>query len=317
MRLDRFAFYAQDEWQASPIFSLYTGLRYEQLDWDIDDGAAPVNFKAGIYSPIIQALWKPTALAGYQIRAALNRTYRPPALALLTRVDKLEVNNSPANPDNVGNQNLRPEIANGIDVAVEKFAAGGTAISLSAYAKRINNEIGNELRNKEGRWILVPVNAGDARMHGAEFELKRRFSDLLLKTDALDLRMSLSINRSRTSNVKQHRASISDQVPLSALLSADYRRSSTLSIGTLVTHRQRSATWLTDDLHLQKSGATTVDFYVKKGISNGITLRFNLSAPINSENTTQFSYVGQPYSSLRTLTYHNNTTVRLNLDVKL
>lgn len=317
MRLDRYALYAQDEWQPSPAFSLYTGLRYERLDWDIDDGVAPVVFKAGIYSPIIQALWKPAALAGYQLRAAFNRTYRPPALALLTRADRLEVNNSPANPDNVGNQRLRPEIANGIDVAIEKFAAGGAAMSLSAYVKRIGNEIGNELRNDNGRWILMPVNAGDARMHGAEFELKRRLGGVLLKTDTLDLRGSVSVNRSTTSNVKRHQAPISDQVPLSAVLSADYRRSATLMVGVLVAYRQRTATWLTDDLSLRKSGATTVDFYVNQDLGKGVTLRLNLSAPIDGENRTHFSYVGQPYGSERDLTYHNKATVRLNLDVKL
>lgn len=317
MRLDRFALYAQDEWQASPAFSLYTGLRYERLDWNIDDGAAPVGFTAGIYSPIIQALWKPAALAGYQLRAAFNRTYRPPALGLLTRADKLEVSNSPANPDNVGNQRLRPEIANGIDVAIEKFAAGGAAMALSAYVKRINNEIGNELRNENGRWILMPVNAGDARMYGAEFELKRRIGGVLMKTDTLDLRGSVSVNRSRTSNVKRHRAPIPDQVPLSAVLSADYRRSATLMVGALAAYRQRTSTWLTDDLYLRKSGATTIDFYVNKEIRKGVTLRVNLSAPVDGENRTHFSYVGAPHGSERDLTYHNKATVRLNLDVKL
>jgi hypothetical protein len=154
-------------------------------------------------------------------------------------------------------------------------------------------------------------------MYGAEFELKRRIGDVLMKTDTLDLRMSLSANRSTTSNVKRHRASISDQVPLSAVLSADYRRSATLLVGTLVAYRQRTATWLTDDLSLRKSGATTVDFYVNKGISKAVTLRLNLSAPIDGENRTHFSYMGQPHGSERDLTYHNNATVRLNLDVKL
>ncbi|MEG0884609.1 MAG: TonB-dependent receptor, partial [Janthinobacterium sp.] len=77
--LRRLALFAQDEWEVCARWSLYLGLRWEA--WrtaSATGGAAPVDGRAHVWSPVLQSLWK---LAGKdQLRLAVTRTYKAPQI---------------------------------------------------------------------------------------------------------------------------------------------------------------------------------------------------------------------------------------------
>ncbi len=309
----RYAAFAQGEFQMTPSLSLYTGARYERLVWEVRDNVAPEDFGAGIFSPILQALWKIPA-STYQVRGAISRTYRPPGVGMLSRARALEVSNSAANPDNVGNPGLRPEIAEGVDLAVESFGKPGSMHSLSVYWKRINDQISQQLEYDGQRWFLIPENAGTARMFGAEAELRRRFPNALVAGDTLDFRVSAGINRSRSSQVVRHVAPIADQIPFTAAMVVDYRRSANTAFGLSIVRRAGISTWLTDDLHYAKSGATTFDLYAQRKFTPRVALRIGVSGPVRRAQDLEWNFDNGVLHQYRRLHYDEVPVVRANLD---
>jgi len=172
-RVTRFAFYAQDEWEASPQLSLYTGLRYETARTRTNGsdfvGAAS---HANVASPLLQALYKLLGEEKRQLRAALTRTFKAPGTEQLAPRSFRSVDNSAVQPDRSGNPALRPEIARGLDLAFEQYGKDGELFSLSAGTRRIDDVILTINEFNGARWISAPRNSGAARTHSLEMEWK-------------------------------------------------------------------------------------------------------------------------------------------------
>ncbi|HEU4774279.1 MAG TPA: TonB-dependent receptor, partial [Lysobacter sp.] len=104
----RAAIYAQDEWTVTPAWSVYLGARWEHIETRSEGGQfVPVRSRASVLSPVLQSRWKLSDTKD-QIRLGLSRTYRAPALRLLTPRPYTSTNNRELNPDIMGNPALKP-----------------------------------------------------------------------------------------------------------------------------------------------------------------------------------------------------------------
>ncbi len=217
------ALFVQDEWDVTPRWSLYLGLRRESLNTASRGGVPePVDVRSAVWSPLLHSLYK---LPGNdQLRLALSRSYKAPAiLDLLPRRFLRDNNNNPTNPDTQGNPALRPELAWGLDAAFEHYFAGDGMLSAGLFLRRIQDVRQERLYQREGRWVATPVNDGAANVRGIELEAKLPLTALWSGAPALALRANLTRNWSHVQSVPGPDNRLDAQVPLSANIGLDYK----------------------------------------------------------------------------------------------
>jgi outer membrane receptor protein involved in Fe transport len=143
-------------------------------------------------------------------------------------------NNNQANPDSIGNPNLKPELALGVDAGWEHYWSEGALVSVSASARYIDNSTSSQTVFDGSRWVSLPMNTGRARARGLEFETKFPLKTIIDTTIALDLRASLSRNWSSVDAIPGPNNRLMGQTPLSATLGADYKLAALTTGGSFV-----------------------------------------------------------------------------------
>ena len=232
----RVAVYAQDEWNPTPQWSAHAGLRWEGLltTGDPADGI-PVRNLSSVWAPIVHAVWKPDPASRSQVRASLTRSYRAPPLQSLIARPTISPRypapgpNVPTSPDRVGNPDLLPELANGIDLAFEFYPKGGGILSANLFRRNIDNLIRSVTTLERvswadvPRWVSQPQNIGSAVTQGIELEAKFRLSDLWPEALPIDLRANASLFRSSVESVPGPDNRLDQQPPGTINVGADYR----------------------------------------------------------------------------------------------
>ncbi|WP_051971374.1 TonB-dependent siderophore receptor [Massilia sp. 9096] len=220
----RMALYGQDEWNVTKNWSVYLGVRWEGIHTRVAGNTfSTAHNRSNVWSPLFQTLYKIPDTKGDQLRLALTRTYRAPDLQRLIPHRFTSVNNNQTDPDSIGNPELKPELALGLDAAWEHYWAEGALVSLSASGRNIDNNTREQTLFDGSRWVSLPVNTGHARARGLEFEAKFPLKALIDTTTALDLRASLSRNWSSVDAIPGPNNRLLDQTPVSSTLGADYK----------------------------------------------------------------------------------------------
>ncbi len=235
----RIALYAQDEWSPSRQWSAYAGLRWEQIATRSEDSSNPVNQRNAVWTPLLQGVWKPEEKSRDQIRMALTRSYKSPTLRNLIAQPSLSTReNSPTKPDTVGNPQLRPELATGLDLAYEHYLPAGGMFSVNLFHRRISDLIRTVTSLQtvpwatQPRWVSRPQNFGHATTQGIELEAKGRLNELKADWPAVSVRSNVSLFRSRVEGVPGPDNRLDEQPSATANLGADYRfRSVPLAVG--------------------------------------------------------------------------------------
>jgi outer membrane receptor for ferrienterochelin and colicins len=248
-RSTRAALYLQDEWSPSPTWGLYAGLRWEGIETvseagdsgdagDLGGAGSDARNRVGVWTPLAHAVWRPDPGSRSQLRASLTRSWRAPTLASLiarpspnTRYP-LAGPNEPTAPDRVGNPDLRPELASGIDLAWEVYPAGGGVLSASLFHRRIRDLMRSVTTletvpwSPVPRWVARTRNVGSATTTGVELEAKGRLAQLVDADPAslprLDLRASVSLYDSRVAGVRGPDNRLDRQPGATANLGADW-----------------------------------------------------------------------------------------------
>ena len=221
----RLAVYGQDEWNVTPQWSVYLGVRWEGIRTRTEGASFGVGrSRSSVLSPLMQTLYKLPGTKGDQLRLALTRTYKAPGLQSLIPNRVTSINNSQTEPDSIGNPDLKPELAFGIDASYEHYWAEGALLSVSASTRRIQDYTRNLTVFDGARWVSTPSNLGDARTYGLELEARFPLKAIMQTTTALDLRASLSRNWSSVDAVPGPDNRLNAQIPLSATLGADYKK---------------------------------------------------------------------------------------------
>lgn len=289
--VSRLALYVQDEWTVSPRLAVYMGVRWEGIRIRSEvDGARAATSTSRIWSPLLQALYKVPDTASDQVRFALTRTYKAPAVNALTPRRLISLNNSPTEPDRIGNPGLRPELAIGIDISYQHYWADQALLSVSASTRRISDHTRTALLLEAGRWVATPVNDGDARTHSLELETKFPLRSVWKSAPALDLRTSVSRNWSRVRSVPGPDNRLDQQTPLSAVAGVDYR-SGKLGAGATYTFKTGGAVRIADNLAAFSSVRRDLDAYLTWRLGPSDQLRLSLSNILRQDQVAERSYL--------------------------
>jgi outer membrane receptor for ferrienterochelin and colicins len=335
-QMRRQAFYIQDEWEISPQWQLYFGLRNERIASESITTLTPVVNVSSVLSPLAHMTYKFDPKSKDMVRASLTRSYKAPGLnAMLARpvvsaaYTNLTQTNTYLSPDRLGNPALTPELATGLDIAYENYLSNDGIFSVGLFHRNLSNVVRNitELRQVSWasvpRWITQPQNFSDAVTRGVEFELRGRAADLmpqLFNTNkGLNLRGSLSIYSSRIAALTGPNNRLDGQQPWSANLGFDQRISGMpLTVGGNLSLTPGYVTRQTADQWLTRSVSCGIDLFATMPVSPTMMFRAAASAGVQQfgppNGTTLTTLANGDY----TLTdRYAKPQLNLSLDIRL
>ncbi|HEU4375590.1 MAG TPA: TonB-dependent receptor [Telluria sp.] len=223
----RVAAFVQDEWDITPQWSAYVGLRWEGIRTNSTSGGADVSNTSRVWSPVLHTVWRIPGHEKDQIRAALTQSYRAPSLNDLIATPSISTDNQATRPDRMGNPNLKPELAKGLDVAYEHYLGKSGIVSASAFVRDIDNLMRRtttqQLTTRGLRWVSSPVNIGHAITSGVELEAKFPITEVLAGAPNIDLRSNYSRFWSRVDGIPGPNNRLDQQPSQTANLGFDYR----------------------------------------------------------------------------------------------
>lgn len=296
-RVLRQAFYVQDEWELTPRWQLYLGLRHERIQTRgqaMGAGAAPLSASNRVNSPVLSFSHKFDARGRQLLRASLSRSYRAADLNLMlarpvvsVQFPHVEQANTPNAPDRLGNPALKPELATGLDVAYEHYGAGGAMFSLGLFHRRLEGVVRQVLSLRDvpwasvPRWVSEPQNFSNAQTSGLELEAKGRASDLLPqrwadspRARALSLRATFSAYRSRVQGLPGPDNRLDGQAPWTASFGFDQAVSGMpLTLGASLSLSPGYSTQLTENQRLDRSRTRVSEIYGKWQYNRQLSLR--------------------------------------------
>jgi iron complex outermembrane receptor protein len=242
----RLALYGQDEWSITPNWAAHAGLRWEGIvtRGDPADGAARPENRSSVATPLLHAVWKPDPKGRDQVRLSLTRSYKSPDLGNLIARPSINPRypvsgaNTPTSPDRAGNPALRPEVALGLDLAVEHYLEAGGLVSANLFHRRITDLMRSVTALETVSWSPLPryvarmQNVGDAVTQGLELEAKFRLDQAFKDAPRIEMRGNLSLFRSKVEGVPAPDNRLDSQAKATANLGADYRlRGTPLTLG--------------------------------------------------------------------------------------
>jgi iron complex outermembrane receptor protein len=231
----RFAGFAQDEFKLSRLWSGYAGLRWEGIRTTSEWDGNSIDNTSGVWSPLLHSLWRLSEEDRDQIRLSLTRSYRSPTLnnlvarPILSPLYPVSGANSLTSPDRIGNPELKPELAWGLDAAFEHYLGEGGIVSASAFDRSIDDLMRSSTRLEAVNWSPVPrwvsqtQNVGHANARGIELEAKFRLTELVSGAPVLDLRTNYSRFWSDVKNIIGPNNRLDQQPKQTANLGLEYR----------------------------------------------------------------------------------------------
>lgn len=242
----RIAAFTQDEWTLTPHWAAHAGLRWEGIRTrsdGFDAGAASSNVSnnSSVWSPLLHAVWKPDPKGSDQLRMSLTRTYRSPSLQNLiarpsvnSRSPLIDENgnpqqNTPTSADRVGNPDLKPELATGLDLAFERYIQSGGILSANVFYRQISNYMRSVTSLQTVNYASTPryvsrtENIGDAVTQGIELEARFRLSDAIEGAPKIDVRTNASLFWSRVKPIPGPDNRLDQQPDGTANVGLDYK----------------------------------------------------------------------------------------------
>jgi iron complex outermembrane receptor protein len=326
----KYAIYTQDEKQFTPNWSGHGGLRYEQMSTYGNNGETDATNRIGVFSPLLHALWKPNPEGRDQVRMSLTRSFKAPWMqSLLARYtpSRDEVggsSNIATNPGNKGNPALRPEVALGLDVAVERYLPDGGVMSAAVFHRRVSNLIRNvtSLETISGYssqlYVSIPQNVGNAITQGIELEAKFRLNQMITDAPAVDIRSNISFYESNVLSITGPNNRLDQQPSMTANLGGDYRlRSMPYTVGGNINMNPGYTTHSSEYQWLYVSQKRVMDVYGLWRVDPKTSWRLSLSnlSPL-SYNTNNLYNSSSLYEDSTTRN-RNWTNIQIQLEKKL
>lgn len=316
----RYALYSQDEWQLTKNWSTHLGARYEELVTQGNTSSGDVTNRNSVFTPLLHAMWRPDPDSRDQVRMSLTKSFKTPSMpTLLARRTYVRDGNSVTNPDSSGNPNLKPEIATGLDIAVERYLPQGGVLSANVFHRRVQNLIRNTLsQDGNGRWVSTPQNISEAVTEGIELEAKFRLNQWIEEAPAIDLRSNVSFYRSRVISIMSPNNRLDQQPDMTVNLGADYRlRSVPLTIGGNINYNPGYTTRQSDVQLLTVSQKRVMDLYGLWRVDGSTAWRLSLSNFSPRYYNTGSSYSSGTLSENSTAQNRSWTNVQILLEKKI
>ena len=288
----RLAAYAQDEWSASEHWAAHAGLRWEGIRTrgSVEEGQPEASNRSSVWTPLLHAVWKPDPKGRDQVRISLTRSYRSPTLSSLIARPSVNTRypvpgpNTPTQADRAGNPNLRPELATGIDIAVERYLAGSGLLSANVFRRNLTNYMRSVTTLETvsyanvPRYVLRAQNVGDATTEGLELEAKFRASDVIEGAPRIDVRANASVFRSRVRGVPGPDNRLDQQPDYTANVGADHRFASLpLMLGGNLNWTPGYSTRLSDVQWASIGRKLVIDAYGLWTFNPALAVRLSLS----------------------------------------
>lgn len=317
----RSAVYAQDEWQMDPHWAAYAGLRWEGISTEGGALGGPAQHnRSSVWTPLLHAVWKPDPKGRDQVRMSLTRSYRSPSLSTLVGATwRAKGDNSQTNADRAGNPDLQPELATGVDIALERYLSGGGMLSANLFRRNISGLMRSVTSlepqgDGSQRWVARSRNIGDAVTQGIELEAKFKLSDLQAGWPAVDLRSNLSLFQSRVAPVPGPDNRLDQQPGGTMNLGADYRFPGTpVTLGGNLNWTPGYTTRLAQNQWLVQSDKRVFDAYLLWQLNPLARLRLSGSNLDPRATQTVSEVEGETASTLD----QNYLNWRLQLELKL
>jgi outer membrane receptor protein involved in Fe transport len=309
----RVAAFVQDEWSVTKQLSVYAGGRWEGVRTDSGETAS----RSHVLGPVAQTLYKFPDKSGRQVRLALTRTYKAPTVDQLTARRYLSALNTRFSPDSSGNPGLKPELANGIDVAFEQYWPEGGMVAVSGAQRLITDYIRTRLDlDPDGRWIYRPLNDGGARVRSLEAELKLPLRRVSAAAAGVDLRASVTRNWSAVDVVPGPGNRLDGQTPMSANFGLDYRRDK-LSLGASMAYQEGGWVRISDAQSRRQHTRRDMDAYAAWKLDAHLQLRFTLNNILGMDSASESFYEDASGLSRQASWQQGATRVGVNVEMKM
>ena len=328
----RLALFAQDEWNVTKQWSVYGGLRWEALDTRSSGGGTDprgnvysydIHNKSSVWSPILQTLYKLPDSKNDQVRLGLTRTYKAPDTSrLIPRRFYSNDNTNPNTPDSMGNPNLKPELAWGLDLAYEHYLPGGGMLSASFFLRKINDITRTSLEKEIAAnglitYVTKPINDGQATTKGIELEAKFPLRAMLEGAPAIDFRANLSFNWSSLDNVPGPNNRLDSQTPISANLGLDYKMDKIpLTLGGNASFQTGGPVQISVTQSSYSVPKRVLDVYALWKFDPKTNLRVSLGNTLHQDNISVSTYSDVNGYSKQTSTTPTTVTARVMLEHK-
>lgn len=315
-RVARMALYAQDEWNITPQWSMYLGLRWEGIRIRASgDSFAATRSSSNVWSPILQTLWKIPDRKGDQLRFAVTRTYKAPDLWNLLPRRQVWENNSATEADFQGNPELKPELAWGLDAGYEHYWAENAMVALRASLRRIEDYTSNRIYFDGYRWIFTPVNDGRAEVRTLELETRFPLASLFAHAPAIDVRAGVSRNWARVKSVPGPDNRLERQTPLSANVGLDYKAGA-LALGGSVAFTRNGQVRVTANRGYYSEARTDLEAYAAWRVDPKRQVRLSLSNLAHEDSGFEVTYA-DPVAGVEKRRFHYPGAVRIQANYEL
>lgn len=326
-RTQRWAIYTQDEWTVNPQWRAHAGIRYESILTEGTTQEGDKRNQSGVLTPLMHAVWKPLPDSRDQVRMSLTRSYKTPTLFnLVARTALSREANSPTRPDRIGNPGLKPELATGVDIAVERYLADGGVLSANLFRRNISDLIRYVTSERydtlwapgQRRFVSSPQNVGDAITQGLELEAKFRLNQVWPTAPAVDVRSNLSFFGSRVLDVMGPNNRLDQQPSMTANLGADYRvRAFPLTVGGNINFNPDYTTRRTEQQWVYQGSKRVVDIYGLWRYSPNTSFRMTISNLTPRDYLTGTSFIGSGFSETANTQTRNWQNIQLRLEMKI
>lgn len=327
-RTTRWAAYTQDEFKINAHWSAYAGIRYESIQTEGQVSEELKRNKSQVWTPLLHALWKPDPAKRDQVRMSLTRSYKTPTLYNMvaplrySRDYPFPGNNVPTQPDRVGNPDLKPELATGIDLGFERYIEGGGVLSANVFSRNIQDLIRYQTTTScasgGARCVSSPKNVGDAVTQGVELEAKFRLNQAWTEAWPIDIRSNVSFFRSKVKEVPGPDNRLDQQPSMTANLGGDYRlRGMPLTFGGNLNWNPDYDTRRSQEQWSYQGVKRVLDVYGQWRFSSATALRLTLSNLVPRDYETASTFVTGAQRETAKTTDRNWRNIQLRLEVKI
>ena len=301
-RIERQALFLQDEWEISKQWSTYLGVRGERIATRSQGNAATLSNTSTVVTPMWHLNYKLDPASKDIIRGSITRSYKAPELgsllarpALSSLLPDTTKPNTQLSPDRIGNPELLPELATGLDLAYEKYLSGGGLVSVGVFYRQVNDLIRSVTSLQTvsyatvPRWVSQPVNFSKAQTAGLELEVKGRVGELAPSLFdpklPLSLRGSLNYYQSRVDALPGPNNRLDGQQPWSGNFGVDYRFSSMpVTMGGSLAFTPGYSTQQTLSQSLDQGRSRSVDVFAQWVFSRKVSMRVSANSLFPAEN---------------------------------
>lgn len=259
----------QDEWSLSPATTLTLGLRGEFMRYAVD--GAEQNHQRWL--PSVAVRWEP--VQHWVLRSSLGAGIKPPRLDELTNQPVRSVNaNTPLEPDQRGNPNLRPERSLNFEAVIERYLPNDAGVfGANIYLRRTEDFTERRVELEGARWVDRPYNEGTAHHWGVEFDGK-------LRTDGLGwrgatLRAHLTLPHSRVEDERLGISRAAREQPRYILSAGFDQTLATMSFGASLQHSGRVRTQTPGEQDFATESRTVLNAYVLRKLDATWNLRLS------------------------------------------